>query len=102
MKPTTDKSSNAAKFHLTEPMSIIGTIYRNMGRSYLYEQKRLKDSCITKVHPGLGDGSQKLETWTTLHDLLAIQQVGECPFHVAQQELFQEAWLFFLLFKSFV
>ena len=39
---------------------------------------------IAKVHPGMGDSSQRLGTWTTLDSLQAAQQVGECLFQVSQ------------------
>jgi hypothetical protein len=31
---------------------------------------------IAKVHPGMGDSSQRLGTWTTLDSLQAAQQIG--------------------------
>jgi hypothetical protein len=56
-EPTTDQSTDATK--LSEPMNFIGVTYRNMSEGYLQEQKWLKDSCITKVHPSMGDSSHR-------------------------------------------
>lgn len=55
-------------------MSFIGITYG--GR---YESV----SCITQDHTNVGDSSQKLETWCTLYNLQAAQQVGWCAFQVA-------------------
>ena len=41
-------------------------------------------SCIIKAHSSMGDSSQQLGTWSSLHSLQAAQQVGESPFHVPQ------------------
>jgi hypothetical protein len=42
----------------------------------------------------MGDSSQKLGTWNTLHSQQAAQQVVECPFQVTQAglNLFQASW----------
>ena len=41
-----------------------------------------------------GDSSQKLDTWSTLHNLQAAQQVGGCPLRCsAGLNLFQAAEL---------
>ena len=55
-----------------------------MEGGYLLEQKWLKDRCITKAHPSMGDSSQKLGTRSPLHSLQTAQQVEECPFQVPQ------------------
>lgn len=49
-----------------------------------------KTAASPKVHPSMGDISEKLEPWSTLPSLQAAQQAGECAFQVAQ---FQEAQL---------
>jgi hypothetical protein len=36
-------------------------------RGYLQKQKWLKDSCISKALPCMGDNSQNLRTWNTAH-----------------------------------
>lgn len=46
------------------------------GRGYFQEQKWLRASCITKVHPGMGDGSLKPGTCSTLHTQQVAHQVG--------------------------
>jgi hypothetical protein len=53
-------------------------------RGYVEEEEKFKDRCITNVHCWMNHGSEKLETWNTLHSLQAVQQVGEYPFQIAQ------------------
>jgi hypothetical protein len=53
-------------------------------RGHLQDQKWLKDSSIPKAHTSMGDSSWKLWTWRTLYSLQASQQIGECPFQMAQ------------------
>jgi len=52
-------------------------------RGYLEEQKLFKDSVSPKPC-SMGDGSQKLRTWSTLRSLQAAQHIGEQPFQVTQ------------------
>jgi hypothetical protein len=67
-----------------DSQGLLGLLDSNMGEGLLTGQKWVKDSCLTKAHPNMGDSSQKLGTWSTLHRLQAVQQVGECPFQVTQ------------------
>ena len=43
-----------------------------------------KNSCTNKDFLTLDDGSQKLESWSLLHNLQAPQQVAQCLFKAAQ------------------
>lgn len=42
-----------------------------------YKCRKDSESCITMVHSSMGDNSQKLGTWSTVHSLQAVQQVRE-------------------------
>lgn len=87
---TTDQSTDINKVRRDDPVSFIEVKYRNIGEELnLQEQKWLKDDCITK---GIGDNSQKLETWSPQHNTQVAQQVGEGLFRV-DLGLFQEIQL---------
>lgn len=44
----------------------------------------MRGNCIMKAHPSMGDSSQKLGPWSTLHSPQAVHQVGKCTFQVTQ------------------
>lgn len=74
---------DTTKVQLNELMNFVGVTYRNIGERLLNrEQKRLKDSCITKAHASTGDSSQKPGTWDALYNSQEAQSVGEYPFQV--------------------
>jgi hypothetical protein len=58
----------------------------------LEEQKCIKDSSITKIHPRTVTASK---SWSTLHNLHAAQQVGESPLEVTLVlNLLPGSWIF--------
>lgn len=73
---TTDQNTDTTEVQLGEPITGIWV------KGYLKKQKWL--SCITKAHPSIGDTSQKLGTWSSLHSLQSAYQVAKCPFQVTQ------------------
>lgn len=60
-----------------------------MLRGYLREQKWLTNSYPPKAHPSMGESSQKLETWNSLHRLHTAQQVERCLLQVLFQAVLQ-------------
>lgn len=47
---------------------------------YLQERNGSKTVVLLKSHPSMDDGSQKIETWSILHNLQVAEQVQECLF----------------------
>lgn len=92
--PMTDQSMMPPKTNLVNPFGLKGLFMTVCAVDYLQEQKWLKDKCITKAHPSLGDSPQMLETWIVLHSLYTVQPVKQWPFQVAQLVcFFQAVWL---------
>ena len=89
-----DQSRRPPKFILVNQWFLLELLTGIWVWGYLQEQKWLKDKCITKAHPSLGDSPQMLETWIVLHSLYTVQPVKQWPFQVAQLVcFFQAVWL---------
>lgn len=58
-------------------MDFVGVTYRSMGEQ-LWDQRWFEDSWITEAHPSMGDGTQKMMSWSLLHSLQVVWKVGEC------------------------
>jgi hypothetical protein len=64
----------SAKIQFDETMSSTGIT--NSHENYS------KKATLPKAHTNIGGSLQKAETWSTLHTLQAVQQVGGCPFQL--------------------
>lgn len=73
------------------------TWWAKLGSGDLQDHQLLKGSCVTKAHRSMGDSSQTLGTWSTLHSLQASQQVGQCPFQVTRVDTSSRQLCWFLL-----
>jgi hypothetical protein len=78
--PQQIKVQIAPKSNLVNQWVLLGLLTGIRIGDYFLEQKQLKDSCITKAHPSMGDSSQKLGTWAYCP---ACRQLKlKCPFQV--------------------
>ena len=84
-EPMTDQITDNSKAQYGDPMRCIGGYLQayQCKATYLQWQKWLKDNAITKDHPSVNDSSQKLETWSSLYNLKASQQIDGSLFQAS-------------------
>lgn len=72
------------KLKLRELIRCTSVTYRNIREGLLREADMTQANGVAKVHLGMADSSEKLETLSTLHNIEADGQVGRYLFQAAQ------------------